>query len=153
MDMLTSLPCAQYAGVSSLRELENGLAIFRGETNHTGLNYRPGLSTLATPTGMVITYTVFERIFHEPGRVRRKNLRRFTIWKTPGLAGHRIYLRRVRQLGRIYPGINARRAGYHGQHAPGSGAALRFFGEGVPEDLAAGSGLAEAVALVEMSLE
>jgi hypothetical protein len=46
MDHLTSLPYAQYAGVSFLLELENGLAIFRDETNHMGMDYCPGRSTL-----------------------------------------------------------------------------------------------------------
>ncbi|MDR1308458.1 MAG: hypothetical protein LBL95_00915 [Deltaproteobacteria bacterium] len=47
MDHLTSLPYAQYAEVSSPWELENGLAIFRGETDHFGMDNRPGRSTLA----------------------------------------------------------------------------------------------------------
>jgi hypothetical protein len=54
---------AQLAGVSSLRELQQGLEIFRGEVNHIGLNYIPPRSTIAH-ANETIDWHVFETIYY-----------------------------------------------------------------------------------------
>jgi hypothetical protein len=54
---------AQLAGCASLREIENGLEVFRGECNHFGLNFVPGRTTLAYANEHR-DWRVFEAIFN-----------------------------------------------------------------------------------------
>jgi hypothetical protein len=65
---LVTMLYSQIAGANSLRELENGLEIFRGEINHFGLDFIPGRTTIAYANEHR-DYTVFESIYNEMLRV------------------------------------------------------------------------------------
>jgi hypothetical protein len=60
---LHTLLYAQFGGLSSLRDLETGMSIFRGELNHLGMSDVPRRST-AAHNNEHRTYEVFESVFH-----------------------------------------------------------------------------------------
>jgi hypothetical protein len=62
-DHLYTLMYAQLAGLSSLREIELGMEIFRGELNHLGMSDSPRRSTIAY-NNEHREYDVFEDIFY-----------------------------------------------------------------------------------------
>jgi hypothetical protein len=63
-DHLVSMVYAQLSGISSLRELEAGLELFRGGINHLPLSYAASRSTLAYANEHR-SYVVFETIFYK----------------------------------------------------------------------------------------
>jgi hypothetical protein len=61
---LVTMSFSQIAETTSLREVENGLDLARGELNHLGLRQAPSRSTLAYANEHR-SWKVFERIFYE----------------------------------------------------------------------------------------